>query len=139
MQIDDYVEKVEKVMDKVANLGFVATNKVGARIFRNKAEMEVRYQDMLSDLEALKEDKFVIVSQHKDASLRCACWQGLIYLKDTDGTDINLETLRVEQYQKSHNSKTYRNSSKWATLLLVKRCNGTWLIFLQLQTSFYQV
>ena len=103
MQIDDYVEKVERVMDKVANLGFVATNKVGARIsLRNKAEMEVRYQDMLSDLEALKEDKFVIVSQHKDASLRCACWQGLIYLKDTDGTDISLKNWHEWNNIKNH-------------------------------------
>ncbi len=103
MQIDDYVEKVERVMDKVANLGFVATNKVGARIsLRNKAEMEVRYQDMLSDLEALKEDKFVIVFKHKDASLRCACWQGLIYLKDTDGTDINLKNWREWNNVKNH-------------------------------------
>lgn len=103
MQIDDYVEKVERVMDKVANLGFVATNKVGARIsLRNKAEMEVRYQDMLSDLEAIKEDKFVIVSQHKDASLRCACWQGLIYLKDTDGTDINLKNWHEWNNIKNH-------------------------------------
>ncbi len=52
--------------------------------------MEVRYQDMLNDLKELRNEKFVIVSQHKDSSLRCACWQGLIYLKDTDGTDVNL-------------------------------------------------
>ena len=92
MQIDNYVEKVERVMDKVAKMEFVATNSRGARIsLRSKAEMEVRWQDMLEDLKELKHDKYVIVSQHKDSSLRCACWQGLIYLKDTDGTDITLK------------------------------------------------
>lgn len=92
MQIDNYVEKVERVMDKVAKMEFVATNSRGARIsLRSKAEMEVRWQDMLEDLKELKHDKYVIVSQHKDSSLRCACWQGLIYLKDTDGTDVTLK------------------------------------------------
>ncbi len=91
MQIDNYVEKVEKTMDKIAQLNFVAVNSQGARIsLRNKAEMEVRYQDMLSDLKELKNEQFVVVSQHRDSSLRCACWQGLIYLKDTDGTDVSL-------------------------------------------------
>ena len=79
-------------MDKVAKMEFVATNSKGARIsLRSKAEMEVRWQDMLEDLKELKHDKYVIVSQHKDSSLRCACWQGLIYLKDTDGTDVTLK------------------------------------------------
>ena len=91
MQIDNYVEKVERTMDKIAQINFVAVNSTGARVsLRNKAEMEVRYQDMLSDLNKLKDEKFVIVSQHRDSSLRCACWQGLIYLKDTDGTDVSL-------------------------------------------------
>lgn len=91
MQIDNYVEKVEKTMDKLSKMNFVSINSAGARIsLRNKAEMEVRYQDMLSDLKELKNEQFVIVSQHKDSSLRCACWQGLIYLKDTDGTDVSL-------------------------------------------------
>ena len=92
MQIDNYVEKVERAMDKIAQLNFVAVNSQGARIsLRNKAEMEVRYQDMLSDLKELKNEQFVVVSQHRDSSLRCACWQGLIYLKDTDGTDVSLK------------------------------------------------
>ena len=91
MQIDNYVEKVERAMDKIAQINFVAVNSQGARIsLRNKAEMEVRYQDKLSDLKELKNEQFVVVSQHRDSSLRCACWQGLIYLKDTDGTDVSL-------------------------------------------------
>ena len=103
MQIDNYVEKVERTMDKIAQINFVAVNSSGARVsLRNKAEMEVRYQDMLSDLNKLKDEKFVIVSQHKDSSLRCACWQGLIYLKDTDGTDVSLKNWHEWNNIKNH-------------------------------------
>ncbi len=103
MQIDNYVEKVERVMDKVSQINFLAVNSRGARIsLRNKAEMEVRYQDMLEDLKGLKDEKFVIVSQHKDSSLRCACWQGLIYLKDTDGTDVTLKDWHEWNNTKNH-------------------------------------
>ena len=92
MQIDNYVEKVERAMDKIAKINFVAVNSQGARIsLRNKAEIEVRYQDMLSDLKELKNEQFIVVSRHRDSSLSCACWQGLIYLKDTDGTDVSLK------------------------------------------------
>ncbi len=102
MQIDNYVEKVERVMDKISQVTFLAVNSSGARVsLRNKAEMEVRYQDMLEDLKGLKDEKFVIVSQHKDSSLRCACWQGLIYLKDTDGTDVSL--LNWHEWNTIHN------------------------------------
>lgn len=103
MQIDNYVEKVERTMDKIAQINFVAVNSTGARVsLRNKAEMEVRYQDMLSDLNKLKDEKFVIVSQHRDSSLRCACWQGLIYLKDTDGTDVSLKNWHEWNNIKNH-------------------------------------
>jgi len=103
MQIDNYVEKVERTMDKIAQINFVAVNSTGARVsLRSKAEMEVRYQDMLSDLNELKDEKFVNVSQHKNSSLRCACWQGLIYLKDTDGTDVSLKNWHEWNNIKNH-------------------------------------
>lgn len=64
--------------------------------------MEVRWQDMLEDLKELKHDKYVIVLQHKDSSLRCACWQGLIYLKDTDGTDVTLKNWHEWNNTENH-------------------------------------
>ena len=57
---------------------------------------------MFSDLNKLKDEKFVIVSQHKDSSLRCACWQSLIYLKDTDGTDVSLKNWHEWNNIKNH-------------------------------------
>lgn len=97
MMIDDYVDKVEKQMMKLAGATLVVPNNEGKHVsLRNKAEMAVRYQDTLDDLSELEDkgSKFVVISQHQDASMRCACWQGLIYERDTNGSDIDLKGWR---------------------------------------------
>lgn len=56
---------------------------------RNRAEMEVRYQDNLSQIERLREkgERLVIASTHADCSERCRGWQGRVYSLDgTSGT-----------------------------------------------------
>ena len=55
---------------------------------RNKAEMEVRYQDHLDQIAKLKEQTdLVIASTHVDCSERCRKWQGRVYsLNGTSGT-----------------------------------------------------
>jgi len=56
---------------------------------RNKAEMEVRYQSHLDNIEELREQghKLVIASEHADCSERCRKYQGRVYSLDgTSGT-----------------------------------------------------
>ena len=56
---------------------------------RNRAEMEVRYDDHLRQIEDFraKGTKLVIASTHADCSDRCRPWQGRVYSLDgTSGT-----------------------------------------------------
>lgn len=56
---------------------------------RSKAELEVRYQEHIDELNDLKQKgvKLVICSTHADCSERCAPWQGRVYSLDgTTGT-----------------------------------------------------
>ncbi len=96
MVIQEYQEKVKSTINKMSNLALtektfkeVNGRKVGAPVFlsiRNKAEMTVRYEEMKEELKELIDDgeKFVIVSQHRDASKRCSPLQGLLYKLDVD-------------------------------------------------------
>ncbi len=58
----------------------------GQNSLRNLAEMEVRYQSHLDQIEDLRNKgvKLVIASVHSDCSERCAKWQGRVY--SLDGT-----------------------------------------------------
>ncbi len=61
----------------------------GRNSLRNRAEMEVRYNDHLESIESLKKSgvKLVICSSHSDCSDRCAPWQGRVFSLDgTRGT-----------------------------------------------------
>ena len=58
----------------------------GRNSLRNRAEMEVRYNNHLEQIEELKTagNKLVIASSHSDCSERCSKWQGRVY--SLDGT-----------------------------------------------------
>ena len=96
MVIDDYQKRVKEAISKISKLTLtektfkeVNGRKVGAPVFvsiRNKAEMAVRYDAMKEELKELVDsnEKYVIVSQHADASLRCSPLQGLLYKLDVD-------------------------------------------------------
>lgn len=96
MIIDDYQERVKEAIQNISKLTLtektfkeVNGRKVGAPVFmsiRNKAEMAVRYEAMKEELKELSDagEQYVIVSQHKDASKRCAPLQGLLYKLDVD-------------------------------------------------------
>lgn len=61
----------------------------GRNSLRNKAEMEVRYQSHLDNIEELREQghRLVIASEHADCSERCKPYQGRVYSLDgTSGT-----------------------------------------------------
>lgn len=56
----------------------------GRNSLRNLAEMEVRYNDHLQQIDSLKAsgNKLVIASTHADCSDRCRPWQGRVYSLD---------------------------------------------------------
>lgn len=84
---------------------------------RNRAEMEVRYDDHLRNIEELRNQgcKLVIASTHSDCSERCKPWQGKVYSLDgTEGTTpdgrpyIPLERA-TDVYYTTKSKKVYKN------------------------------
>lgn len=84
----DYLNKnVRPVLDNLSKQQALDPNDVeGRNSLRNLAEMEVRYNDHLQQIEDLKAEghKLVISSSHVDASRRCAPWQNRVF--SLDGT-----------------------------------------------------
>lgn len=89
----------------------------GRNTLRNRAEMEVRYNAHLEQLEEFRKQgvNLVICSTHADCSERCASWQGRVY--SLDGTSGTTDDGR--KYQPLENAtdipyttdagKTYKN------------------------------
>ena len=84
---------------------------------RNRAEIEVRYNDHQDNIAQLKEagNKLVIASNHADCSDRCKEWQGRVYSLDhTSGTTpdgrkyIPLETA-TDVYYTTRAGKVWKN------------------------------
>ncbi len=84
----DYMEKnVKPIFDRMVKQYPKDPGDItGHNSLRNRAEMEVRYNGHLENIEVLKErgNKLVIASSHADCSPRCAKWQGRVY--SLDGT-----------------------------------------------------
>lgn len=84
----DYLQKnVRPVLDNLAKQQALDPNDIeGRNSLRNLAEMEVRYNDHLQQIEDLRAagHKLVIASTHADCSDRCRPWQGRVY--SLDGT-----------------------------------------------------
>lgn len=89
----------------------------GRNTLRNRAEMEVRYNEHTQNIADLKASgvKLVIASSHADCSERCAPWQGRVYSLDgTSGvTDDGRSYVPLEDatdvYYKTGAGKIYKN------------------------------
>lgn len=92
MFIEDYHKRIDEELSKTLSMTNPVTyNKAGKPIsLRNKAEMTVRYE-LVRDEIGQVEGEIILVSQHMDASLRCAPWQGRLYKVDVaKGEDVKL-------------------------------------------------
>lgn len=84
--------QVKPVLDRLAEQKALDPNDLtGRNSLRNLAEMEVRYNDHLEQIDGLKKSgaKLVVASAHADCSKRCAPWQGKIYSLDGSYGEIN--------------------------------------------------
>lgn len=85
---EDYLrDNVKPVFDRlIKDQPRDPNDESGRNTLRNLAEMEVRYNDHLQQIEDLKAagHKLVIASTHADCSDRCRKWQGRVY--SLDGT-----------------------------------------------------
>ncbi len=83
-------DRVQPVMKRLAKLQPLDPDRDDRKVsLRARAEMEVRYQSHVDEIDNLKQDgvKLVICSVHADCSERCAPWQGKVYSLDgTTGT-----------------------------------------------------
>lgn len=110
-------KKVKPTIDRlVKNVALDPDDYTGRNSLRNLAEMEVRYNDHLEQIENLKSSgvKLVVCSSHADCSDRCAEWQGRIYSLDGSSGEINghkyvpLE-MATDHYYTTKAGKTYKN------------------------------
>ena len=111
-------ENVKPALDRLAEQQAKDPDDVSGRnTLRNRAEMEVRYNAHMEQLEEFRRQgvNLVICSTHADCSERCAHWQGRVYSLDgTSGT-----TADGREYQPLENAtdifytteagKTYKN------------------------------
>lgn len=75
---DVWKEKVKPTLDRLCETTALDPNDLtGRNSLRNLAEMEVRYQDHIDNINELKDKgvKIVICSAHEDCSERCYKWQ----------------------------------------------------------------
>lgn len=113
-----YFRKVKSVFGKLIHEQARDPDDISGRnTLRNRAEMEVRYNHNLEQINELKSSgaKLVIASTHADCSERCAPWQGRVYSLDgtsgitSDGRKfVPLETA-TDIYYTTKAGKTYKN------------------------------
>lgn len=118
----DYMDKnVRPILDRLIEQYPYDPDDISERVnrnsLRNRAEMEVRYNDHERQIKDLKQkgNKLVIASSHADCSERCRPWQGRVYSLDgTSGkTDdgrsfVPLEKARDVIYT-TKKGKQYKN------------------------------
>ena len=115
----DYMrDNVKPALDRLAAQQARDPDDVSGRnTLRNRAEMEVRYNEHLEQIAALREQgvNLVICSTHADCSERCRPWQGRVYSLDgTRGrTDDGRSYVPLEEatdiYYTTKAGKTYKN------------------------------
>lgn len=114
----DYMRQVKSTVRKLADARAIDTDDISGRnSLRNKAEMEVRYQDHQNRIGELKDNgvRLVACSSHADSSSRCFPFQGRVY--SLDGTSGQTEDGREYQplenatdvYYTTKTGKTYKN------------------------------
>ena len=111
-------ENVKPALDRLAEQQAKDPDDISGRnTLRNRAEMEVRYNAHMEQLEEFRRQgvNLVICSTHADCSERCAHWQGLVYSLDgTSGTtDDGREYQPLENatdiFYTTDAGKTYKN------------------------------
>lgn len=119
MYAEDYLKKkVRPVLDRLCREQAKDPDDVSGRnSLRNRAEMEVRYQGHLDNIQRLRDggNKLVVASTHSDCSERCRPWQGRVYSLDgTSGTTddgrkyVPLETA-TDVWYTTKAGKQYKN------------------------------
>lgn len=111
----DYMKKVRTAFDELARSQ--AKDDYGANVsLRNIAEMTVRYDDKLKEIDKLKADgvNLVWISAHANCSKRCEAAQGKLYSLDGTRGSIDGVSYRpleevTEVYVTTKSGKTYRN------------------------------
>lgn len=109
--------KIEPILDRLCEQVALDPNDLtGRNSLRNFAEMEVRYNDHLEQIEELKNSgaKIAVSSAHADCSDRCAPWQGRLYSLDgTSGKIDGKEYVPLEKatdiYYTTKAGKVYKN------------------------------
>lgn len=83
---------------------------------RNRAELEVRYNGHLENIEKMKQgNKLVIASSHADCSERCAKWQGRVFSLDgtygvtPDGRKYVPLEVATDVYYTTKSGKRWKN------------------------------
>ena len=100
---EDYLrENVRPALDRLCKQQARDPDDVSGRnTLRNRAEMEVRYQGHLDNIQRLRDGgaRLVVASTHSDCSERCRPWQGRVYSLDgTSGTtDDGRKYVPLEQ------------------------------------------
>lgn len=101
--IEDYQKRVNQEIMRIASQNVVLVNRKGRAISaRNLAEMQVRYEEQVKDMERLKEKgaKFVVATSHANASTRCQPWQGKIYILDAEVGSVQIRDNHYDGYPK---------------------------------------
>ena len=115
----DYMrDNVKPALDRLAKQQAHDPGDVSGRnTLRNRAEMEVRYNDHMEQIAEFKEQgvNLVICSTHADCSDRCKPWQGRVYSLDgTSGTTDDGRRFQplenaTDIYYTTKAGKTYKN------------------------------
>ncbi len=115
---DYFRENVTPILDNLCSIQAKDPNDVSGRnSLRNLAEMEVRYNDHLQQIEELRAagHKLVIASVHADCSDRCRPWQGKVYSLDgtygttDDGRKYEPIENATDIFYTTKAGKTYKN------------------------------
>lgn len=114
---DVWRNQVKPVLDRLCDgVALDPNDYSGRNSLRNLAEMEVRYNDHLQSIEALKAagERLVVCSAHADCSDRCAPWQGRVYSLDgTSGVIDGHRYVPLEQatdiYYTTKAGRVYKN------------------------------
>ena len=115
---DRYMKnRVQPVMKRLAELQPLDPEDTRKISLRARAELEVRYQAHVDEVNELRASgtKLVIASTHADCSERCAPWQGRVYSLDgtTGTTDDGRQFVPLERatdiYYTTKAGRTYKN------------------------------
>ena len=119
MYAKDYLEqRVRPALDELARASALDPGDVSGRnSLRNLAEMQVRYEAHLQEIEGLREagERLVVCSVHADCSDRCAPWQGKVYSLDgtsgktRDGKLYQPLEKATDHYYTTKAGRTYKN------------------------------